>query len=357
MLLYNEAAKNAGSASRAGILGVECLRELCLLCGGIAVVMGLLHGAGEGDNEQMTTAMRAGAAAAAHPEQPIYRICLQANQHAAWVKRGDANIEMVSLVSGKVLDRIPVFDSSVSASGHSVDGRVHACATNPGGLTIVRDGVAVVEEPHAREYQTIVSLSVTADGSRVAAADDKFGILMWDLTGPSPSQLELPMESSPIVVAWSADGTRILVGCGDGRLAMYSSDGSEVWSQKRDLQRVSSVAWSPDGTRVAAGQYGGDLAVLAAAHGEILWRSCQDSIQISAVSFSPDGERLAVSGFDRTVDVLSASTGRQIVKLPGHYDMVRALQFLPDGDRILSGSLDGTLRIWSVGAGRELQKM
>lgn len=357
MQLFKQTARDAGCVARSGFLGIECLRELCLLCGGIAVVMGLISGATETDVGPLTTAMRAGAAAEAQPDQPIYRIHLEPQWDAAWIKRGDAGIDRVSLVDGRVLNRISTESNSVSASAHSRDGRVHACGTNPGGLTIVRDGVAIVEEPNAARTGPIVELAVTADGTRVAAAVDKSGILIWNLTESPPNPIRISLEASPIHVDWSSDCDRLLVGCGNGLVTVLSAEGTVVWSMHHDEHRTTAVAWSPDGTRVAIGQYGGDIVVLNAQDGGLLWRAWHDSLQVSAVSFAPDGKRLAASGFDRTVDVISAADGRQLVKMPGHYDMVRAVQFLPDGDRILSGSLDGTLRIWSASAGRQLQKM
>lgn len=357
MLLFKRTAKDAGRVSRSGFLGIECLRELCLLCGGIAVVMGLINGAADTGGDQLTTAMRAGAAAEAQPDLPIYRIDLMSNPNVVWIKRGDVGIDQVSLVTGQVLDRVPTFACNVSASAHSRDGRVHACGTNPGGLTIVRDGITLVDEPDPAVTGSVVNLTVTADGSRVAAADDKQRILIWNLAVSPPHRLAIRLETSPVLADWSVDGDRLLVGCGNGVVKMFSADGELVWSQKPDDHRTTAIAWSQDGTRVAVGQYGGNIIVLNARDGGLQWRSWHDSIQVSAVTFAPDGERLAASGFDRTVDVVSAADGRRLQTMPGHYDMVRALQFLPDGDRILSGSLDGTLRIWSASAGRQLQKM
>ncbi len=357
MLLFKRTAKDAGSVARSGFLGIECLRELCLLCGGIAVVMGLINGAADSDDNQMTTAMRACAASKAQPDQPIYQIELLSNRDAAWIKRGDTGIDQISIVTGQVLDRVPTFAGSVAATSHSGDGRVHACGTNPGGLTIVRDGITLVDEPDPAVTGAVVELAVNPDGSRVAAADDRRRILIWNLTESPPVRSTIRVETSPVLVDWSPDGERLLVGCGNGVVKVLSADGKVLWSKKPDDNRSTAIAWSPDGTRVAIGQHGGDIVVLNARDGELLWRSWQDSIQVSAVTFAPDGQRLAASGFDRTVDVVSANDGRRLQTMPGHYDMVRALRFLPDGDRILSGSLDGTLRLWSASAGRQLQKM
>jgi WD40 repeat protein len=357
MWVFHRAMTSAGRAPRAGFLGIECLRELCLICGGIAVVMGLLNQADSTDTESLTASMKAGAASEAQPSHPVYQLRLQEDETTVWVRRGKASIVQISLEDGDVLARIPVSGACVATSDHSRDGRVHACSTVPGGVIISRDGATLIEEPPFNATASIFCLGVAPDGSQVAAIDDRRGILIWDLTGDRPTMRCVSPGFSAVGIAWSHDSDRLLVGGDNSRLSLLSADGKALWHLNRGLERITALAWSPDGSRIAVGLQGGDLAVLRSQDGGILWRSCRDVVQVSTISFAPDGQRIAVGGFDRTVDVVSAADGKLLVTMPGHYDMVRSLQFLPDGDRILSGSLDGTLRIWSASAGRELQKM
>jgi WD40 repeat protein len=354
MPIFKRAIAGACEACRAVLSGVRCLREILLLCGGIAAVLVILGGAVEVDGWQLTTAMQAGAEAKARPDLPIYRIDLVPDENAAWIRRGDSGIDKISLATGQVLDWIPTAGRYVPDAAHSRDGRVHAWSTAPRFLTVTRDSVVLVDE---LESDTIENVSLTSNGSRAAAIDASGRILIWDLTESPPRRRSLMLEAVPQQVEWSPDGDRLVAGCGNGLVSLLQSDGRTVWARNCDRYSATALAWSPDGACVVVGQQGGDIIALNAEDGALRWRSRQDSIQVSAVTFSPDAERLAVSGFDRSVVVISAVDGRRLQKIPGHYDMVSALQFLPDGDQILSGSLDGTLRIWSASSGRQLRKM
>lgn len=354
MPIFKHAIARACEVCRAVVSGFRCLREILLLCGGIAAVLVIVGWSVEVEDWQLTTAMQAGAEAKARPDQPIYRIDLAPDENAAWIRRGESGIDKVSLATGHVLDWIPTAGRYVPDAAHSRDGRVHAWSTAPRFFTVTRDGVVLVDEP---EIDTIENVSLTSNGSRAAAIDASGRILIWNLTESPPSRKPLMLEAIPHHVEWSPDGERLVAGCGNGLVSLLRSDGGTVWARNYDQHTITAVAWSPGGACVVVGQKGGDVVALNAEDGALRWRSRQDSIQVSTVTFSPDGERLAVSGFDRSVVVISAVDGRRLQRMPGHYDMVSALQFLPDGDQILSGSLDGTLRIWSASAGRQLRKM
>jgi len=356
MAFSKKARHGVGSTPRAGFLGFECLRELCLLSGGIAAVMIFINGVNQPNQDNLTTSMKAGAAAEAQPDQPIYRICPQPDQKLVWLKRGDSTLVQVSLESGDVVDRIPIFSSSVSSAAHSLDGRVHACATVPGGITIVRDGITLVDEPIPALAFPVVTVDVSGDGRSVAAGAENREVRIWSLSDARPTSRSLTLKSPAVHVLWSEQGDRLLIGCGDGTLCVFNPEGQEIWKVDGTFARISSLAWTLDGQRIAVGMQGGDVAVLDPADGQLVWRSRHDSVQISAVAFAPDNQRLVVGGFDRHVDILSASNGERLQRMSGHYDMVRALYFLPDGERVVSGSLDGTLRVWSSSEGRELQR-
>lgn len=353
--------RGRGKPYPGGFVRIEYLQELGLLCGGIAVIMCLLLLTREPlvPAENLTTACKEEAAGNAQPRFPVYRLCVLADQQTAWVRRGRSSLLRVSITDGDVLEKLPVFASYVSASAHSLDGRVHAYSTALPEvcLTVVRDGVTCIEEHFTDRSKVITPLAVSADGSRVAVSKGRHGITIWNLGPSPPGQVEVPVESAPTQMSWSNKGDLLLVACVNGLVKLLSSDGHTVWERRHLKERMTSVAWAPDGNRVAVGCEGGEFAVLSAITGEVLWQSRQNSMFVAAVSFSTDGKLVATAGFDRCVKIHSAENGRLLATMWGHYDTITALQFLSDGDRILSGSLDGTLRIWSLRERRELQKL
>ncbi len=354
-------AKGRRNAARAGFLNIEHLRELALICGGIVVVLALplvLRDVEQFQATSLTSAFQAGTTGEARPEHPVYSLCVLADEQSAWLRQSHSSLVHVSLADGNLLDRIPAISDRVLESAHSLDGRVHAYASLPGGsLVVIRDGEQCVEELLDIPGSDSRGLAVTADGSRVAAACGE-RILLWDLTISPPSRIEISANSISQKMMWCPGGDRLLVACDYGVVKMLSVDGKILWEQSHIVKRIESVAWGPWGALVAVGfSDGGDLAVLDAADGDLRWREKLDSISVNAVSFSPDGKRLATAGSDRIVSIISVENGQRLAAMSGHYDTVTALQFLSDGDRIVSASLDGTLRIWSAGARRELQKL
>lgn len=358
---FSRVATDHRKRSRSGAFSFESLRELGLLCGGMAVVMAVLVLVTRDPQtacDRMTSAFKAEAAGEASPSLPVYCIRVQADQRSAWLRRGRSSLHRVSLTDGAVLDQIPVFTSHVSASAHSLDGRVHAYGTIPeSSLVVIRDGETCIEEHYAGRTEAITSLAVTPDGSRVASVTDRHRITLWNLALSRPDRIDVPVESPPVQLSWSAGGDLLLCACVTGLVKILSTDGRTVWERNHLSPRPTSVAWSPGGDRVSVGAFGGELAVLDARNGDLLWQSRLDRTQVTAVSFSTDGELLAIGGFDRTVDIISAANGSRLQKLQGHYDMITAVQFISDGERIVSASFDGTLRIWSLREGRELRKL
>lgn len=358
---FSRVATDHRKRSRSGAFSFESLRELGLLCGGMAVVMAVLLLVTRDSQiacDRMTTAFRAEAAGKASPSLPVYGICVQTDQQSAWLRRGRSSLHRVSLTDGALLDEIPVFSSDVSASAHSLDGHIHAYATLPKvSLVVIRDGVTCIEEHYANQTEVISALTVTPDGSRVASVKDNDRIMLWNLAVSPPGRTDVLVESPPVKVSWSAGGDLLLCACSTGLVKIISTDGRTVWERDHLSERPTSVAWAPEGDRVSVGTFGGELAVLNASNGDLLWQSRLDGSQVMAVSFSTDGNLLATGDSDCTVNIFSAESGQPLLKLPGHYDLITAVQFLPDGDRILSASYDGTLRIWSLSEKRELQKL
>jgi hypothetical protein len=84
---------------------------------------------------------------------------------------------------------------------------------------------------------------------------DKRGIWARDLTNPGDPSDRVLLTSTPgSPIAWSPDGSKLLVGRDDGRLSVVNSDGTET--RLTDADGFNGGSFSPDGTAVvyAAGE-------------------------------------------------------------------------------------------------------
>ena len=156
-------------------------------------------------------------------------------------------------------------------------------------------------------------------------------------------------------VAWSPDGTRILVGkyWNNQVQAWDANTGQHVvnYSAPGLQGRIFAAIWLPDGTAVAAGGEGGTVWVWDAATGSILTTFSRDTDSIIALANSPDGKYIASGGNDRTVQVWEVVTGRTVVSYSGHQGGIGALAWSPDGRYIASASFDKTVQVWEAATG------
>ena len=172
--------------------------------------------------------------------------------------------------------------------------------------------------------------------------------------GPSQSDFDAPSELHHVDnMAWSPDGTRIVL-VSDSAAAVWDLDSrSELFSLPRDtFQSVKSAAWSPDGGRIATvGSYG-TLEMWDAANGDQLFSVEVGHVWADSAAWSPDGTRI-VTGQYLTAEVRDATSGDELFALSGHESRITDVAWSPDGTRIVTACEDGTIKVWDA-ASRDL---
>jgi WD40 repeat protein/serine/threonine protein kinase len=159
---------------------------------------------------------------------------------------------------------------------------------------------------------TVYAAAFTADGSRVASADDSGAVIIWNAaTGDEVKRLQVA-EAAVLAVAFSPDGTQLAVACQDGTAAAIDTT---TWRPLHDLR------------------------------GHLL--------SVTAVAYSLDGQLLATAGADNAIMVWDARDGSRIATLVGHEGEVRRLWFESKGKRLASFGDDGTVRFWNTDDGSE----
>src|SRR5262249_53878815 len=126
------------------------------------------------------------------------------------------------------------------------------------------------------------------------------------------------------------------------------------------LGGVKGVAFSPDGQRLAvacgdAQSSTGEVRVWDVTTGRSIFTLRGHTDQVQSVSFSPRGQRLASCSSDGTIMIWDTTTGQEVATLRGHSSPVEAVAFSPDGHRLASvadvpsvgaGNLSGLVRVW-----------
>ncbi len=209
------------------------------------------------------------------------------------------------------------------------------------------------------------SLSISADGRRLIAADSKNRtVRFWDVVanrevqkpqsnGQLGSIIDLKKRGGLLwSVAFQPGSDDILtVGGGEARL-WEASTGNERMSFSQH-GTVASACYSPDGKRIATGSWDNSAKVWDVATRQVVRKfEGIHTGNVNSVAFSKDGSRLLTASDDKTAILWDIETGAVAQKLIGHKDRVWSATFSPDGKLIVTASNDKTARIWRADDGK-----
>ena len=219
---------------------------------------------------------------------------------------------------------------------------------------------------------SVVSVTFSADGQRIATAGDDQTARVWDASHRH-ELLAVKKHGSPISsVAFSPDGRRIITGggslvfspegveqihpgSGDGTVKVWDlSNDKEVLTLKGHTNRVFTAAFSPDGQRVVTGSLDQTARIWDVVTGKVLRVLRGHSDAIRSVAFSPNGQRIVTASFDHTAIVWDVTSGQSLVTFGQHSNLLTSVAFSPDGRRIVTGGQDGTAKVWDATSGEEL---
>jgi WD40 repeat protein len=136
------------------------------------------------------------------------------------------------------------------------------------------------------------------------------------------------IELFPNTIAWSPDGTQLLVGTGDfvhdeGYVIAWDVEtGEHLYTLSGHQQPVTDLEWSSDGT------------VLLSSSGT------------SPVEFP--GHGFSQGSYDGSIVLWDMDSREPLDVLEGHTAEVQGLALSPDGTTLASGSADGTVILWDI---------
>ncbi len=219
-------------------------------------------------------------------------------------------VEFFAWPRGDLLRREPAHADVVHAVTWSADGRLWATASADRTCRVHDAATAKLIRAFEGHSRPVLALCFTPDGKHVVSAGVDQSLRVWDArtgrevralenhTGPVHALAVRPapageapptvasasadrtvrlwqpttgrmvrfarLPSAPLCLAWTADGTRLLAGCADGRLRGIDPDTAEVCVDEAGLDgRPHALAVSPRGDAVLLGGENGRLRRLA----------------------------------------------------------------------------------------------
>jgi WD40 repeat protein len=252
----------------------------------------------------------------------------------------------------------------------------------------------------------VISTVWSPDGQMAASLNRDGNVYLWNARDQTISATWDTHLTIPSSIAWSPNGSKIVVGSRDGLLKFYDVEAGEdtyksldenfgpitqvAWHPESRLLTLGSLfstvlwdsalkerlyvlgsekvpSWSPDGSLLAlGGVIPSDFSIPA--QGVIyIWDmntgKPQRTILLNeygdfgfyALKWQPSGTWLAGFNADENIRIWDATNGELIVKLPGgerftpsdmpSYD---SLAWSPDGTKLADAGSDGIVNIWSV---------
>jgi len=207
---------------------------------------------------------------------------------------------------------------------------------------------------------SVNSLAFSPDGKRLVTASDDQTVKVWDPVGGAELFTHKGHGDEVLGVVFDQGGKKILSASRDKTVKLWPAEkmeGLKTWiGHKSD---VWSVAFSSDGTQIVTGSSDKTVKVWDWTEDEEF--SLKFSLEghddfVTQVAFSRGGKSILSAGKDGKI-ILWDAMGSQIAEVPAHEGGVWGVAFSPDGKQVVSAGEDKRIRLWDTKTGQQLRKL
>ncbi|MGB7348194.1 MAG: protein kinase [Pirellulaceae bacterium] len=156
-------------------------------------------------------------------------------------------------------------------------------------------------------------------------------------------------------LCFSADGSRLLIGNGDGKLTLWNvGSGDKTHAFDHGDSEITQVAIGADLLHIASGDNKGRLRIWdLESNSDPIIKEAHE-LAITSLEFDSATHLLASASNDRTIKLWNRENGNLTQTLIGHDAAVTTACFSKDESRVFSSSEDRTIRVWNAEKGMEL---
>ncbi|MFO0983283.1 MAG: serine/threonine-protein kinase [Planctomycetota bacterium] len=277
----------------------------------------------------------------------VVTVCADGSVRAWDLGSGSARVLAAACVAAFIVDdaRLVVWNTDGGAAVLAItDGA--PLAVLPAAPRSSLKSAAAGQQPDAR--------CVSAASARPLLAARAFGsrCQLWDVERGRAEWLDHP---SPLThLTFSSDGERLLTGCADSTVRLWSRAGGLLEQHRGPGSAVLAGAFSHDGRRFGFSCDDGGAFLHDQRSATRISLSGHEG-SVSGVWFAPDDATVLTISGDHAARLWDAGTGAACAVLRGHRRSLLSARFSGDGNYLVTGSEDGTARLWRnpVAVGRE----
>jgi WD40 repeat protein len=259
----------------------------------------------------------------------------------------DGTVRIWDVMDHTCLTNLPITTFAVWSVAFTPDGKYLMTGNNK--AVEIRD--TVMWRVRTNFPGELAALSKT--GTFLATAESS--PFFWEPVGAvtlwnwSTGELVRRFDQPGRAVALSSDGSLLAVAGAKSGIIVWDTATGALLRQWPSKESVWSLQFSPDGRRLLAAGWSSEVS---------LWKMDEPAPQVlsshqlhvwSAV-FSQDGANIATTSSDQTVCLWDAATLKPRSVLRGHNSEVWCAAFSPDGKLLASGGKDQNVMLWSTAA-------
>src|SRR5262249_29879660 len=183
-------------------------------------------------------------------------------------------------------------------------------------------------------------------GGVVGGARGDGTVRVWE-AGSSRERHRFKRESPPVALALSADGTRVAAADEDEVVVVWDTQTGKEVRTLPSYGRVDALAWSPNG-HLAAGYNNWAIRVWDVSSGRQRGPVLMHQYPVTSLAWSADGQYLASGSNDRTARLWEPESGHELALLR-HDDNVSGVTWSRVDARLLATSgVEGQVRVWNM---------
>jgi WD40 repeat protein/serine/threonine protein kinase len=215
----------------------------------------------------------------------------------------------------------------------------------------------------ATAMQQPAAVALTSDGSKLAIADMRGPLAIWDTAGRKKVRdLDVVRPQRPRLLQSDvrlvfANNDRLLINVTNRRFEGFCeinvwdvNSGQRLQHQRFESNQGSHLGFSVSGSLCAVA-LNTRLITWDAATGQQTSPIMLHDLDVTCCRLSSSGSRLISACNDAIARVWDPATGKIVAATIKHPQAIASVSVSPDGQRFVTGCHDGTARIWSTSTG------